>query len=1153
MLHNERNVLWIHPQGRMTTNGGEGGGTTPSYITWNDIKNKPSEFKPEKHTHIITDVENLRETLDFLEVAIDKNNEKLVQVEKDVSNKVDIEEGKGLSTNDFTDELKDKLENLQDGESVVLSVNDQTGHVKITKEDIELGNVLNVTQATEEEFNAFKVEMEQALDKKVDKKQGYQLSQENFTTLEKTKLKNLPTSDKLVLSVNEQTGHIVIDKDSIGLGNVQDIEQASKEDLEKLKLALTLLQKEMPNKVDKVDGKGLSTNDFTDDYKEKLDSIQEGGGEGGGELPVGKYVESVNGKSGKITLDNTWVGLDNVLNIRQVTHDELDATVEMINGLLENKVNKVEGKGLSEANFTQAEKEKLAKLDPEAQGVGEVISVNGKKGVVELDKDDVGLGNVLNEKQATKVEHDTLAKRVDENKEALEKKVDKVEGKELSSNDFTDDFKDKLEKLPSSSNFVTSVNERTGNVVLTKKDVHLDNVLNVEQASKTEHDALAERVGLVEVEVEDKVDKREGYDLSSNDFTDEYKKKIDELSESKPVEDYVSSVNGETGDVAIDKDTLELGNVLNVEQASKEEFDLLKEVVESNKGALDTKVDEKEGYGLSQENFSPELKRKLEGLEEGGVIEPSGDYVISINEKTGVVTLDKDDIGLDKVDNVKQATKEEFDEFKADTTSSLNNKVDKEVGKGLSSNDYTVEDKALVGSIPDIQLTLNDNKELIDTKANDEEVNIALNNKVDKEDGKGLSTNDFTDEDKTNIAALDKEVERILELLGEGEEVPEDGVLTVIKKGHLYQLGDVIYDIVNHNAVTGSLALRFTLDNISLFEDEDVRYNRFHVNASGQVLNYLDTANQMESDFDGMLTGIFDKNRHGTLQLTVNGRSSIPEGQSMKTKYIGNNFHFHIHDKHLNGMGQVTESGSIKLSIIGEVFTEDETPIGSGFISVRNAVTNNEIYFHHFYDHEITVKSTMHYDAIEAAKAGNLELVGDLTTNTIVVNEEAKLGTIIYENKNAKTYLELNNEKQGKETAGVRVTIAYNTLTPEVARRFKDEFVYLSERNDYPDTPLFNNISIEHYANMALENTVNYKMGTNEINKDTKANTETPFDTVGLRNTVIVENLSQVTEEMMHEGLIVLVLDEAETEGETEEPTEPETPEGEETEEKGDS
>lgn len=55
------------------------------------------------------------------------------------------------------------------------------------------------------------------------------------------------------------------------------------------------------------------------------------------------------------------------------------------------------------------------------------------------------------------------------------------------------------------------------------------------------------------------------------------------------------------------------------------------------------------------------------------------------------------------------------------------NKVDKVNGKGLSTNDYTDEDKTAVGTIGD---------------------------KVDKETGKGLSTNDYTTADKDKLAGL---------------------------------------------------------------------------------------------------------------------------------------------------------------------------------------------------------------------------------------------------------------------------------------------------------------------------------------------------------------------------------------------------------------
>ena len=57
----------------------------------------------------------------------------------------------------------------------------------------------------------------------------------------------------------------------------------------------------------------------------------------------------------------------------------------------------------------------------------------------------------------------------------------------------------------------------------------------------------------------------------------------------------------------------------------------------------------------------------------------------------------------------------------------IDNKVDKEDGKVLSTNDYTNADKGAVGSII---------------------------NKVDKIDGKGLSTNDYTNEDKKKLNSL---------------------------------------------------------------------------------------------------------------------------------------------------------------------------------------------------------------------------------------------------------------------------------------------------------------------------------------------------------------------------------------------------------------
>ncbi len=70
----------------------------------------------------------------------------------------------------------------------------------------------------------------------------------------------------------------------------------------------------------------------------------------------------------------------------------------------------------------------------------------------------------------------------------LKKKVDKVTGKQLSTNDYTDEEKQKLSgiEVGAEKNKVTSVNNKTGAVKITKSDVGLGNVDNIQQATKME-------------------------------------------------------------------------------------------------------------------------------------------------------------------------------------------------------------------------------------------------------------------------------------------------------------------------------------------------------------------------------------------------------------------------------------------------------------------------------------------------------------------------------------------------------------------------------------------------------------------------------------------------------------------------------------------
>ena len=167
-------------------------------------------------------------------------------------------------------------------------------------------------------------------------------------------------------------------------------------------------------KVDKVTGKGLSTEDFTSAEKTKLSGIETGaqvntitGVKGNAESTyrtgnvnltpanIGAVPTSrtVNGHalSSNVTVTASDVGLGNVDNTSDLNKPISTAT----QNALDDKVDKVTGKGLSSNDFTNTLLTKLNNIEDGAQ-VNTVDSVNGQTGTVVLSKSDVGLGNVDN-------------------------------------------------------------------------------------------------------------------------------------------------------------------------------------------------------------------------------------------------------------------------------------------------------------------------------------------------------------------------------------------------------------------------------------------------------------------------------------------------------------------------------------------------------------------------------------------------------------------------------------------------------------------------------------------------------------------------------------------------------------------------------------
>ena len=144
-------------------------------------------------------------------------------------------------------------------------------------------------------------------------------------------------------------------------------------------------------KVDKVAGKSLSTNDFTDEYKAKIDGTD----------------KQITDKIAKI-IANAPEDFDTLKEISDWIESHEDSASAM-NTAINNKVDKVSGKGLSTNDFTTTLKNKLD-----------------------------GLSNY----DDTKIKADISA-----NTTAIGNKVDKVTGKGLSTNDFTTTLKNKLNEL----------------------------------------------------------------------------------------------------------------------------------------------------------------------------------------------------------------------------------------------------------------------------------------------------------------------------------------------------------------------------------------------------------------------------------------------------------------------------------------------------------------------------------------------------------------------------------------------------------------------------------------------------------------------------------------------------------------------------------
>lgn len=224
-----------------------------------------------KLNEVVTQITSVSNSFKELQLSIKNQFDQVNQV---LSEKVNIQEGKGLSSNDYTDAEKEKLQGLHNYDdtqirgsinSIQSTVNEHSASIEnintqVSDTNKRIDTLVN-SNATEviDTFN----EIEQFLN--------------GITNTQTLTGLLLDLETKLTQSLNahiqdQQNPHNVT-KSQVGLGNVDNTSDKNKPISDATQAALNQIEQSLSNKVDVEDGKGLSTNDFTNENKAKLDEI----------------------------------------------------------------------------------------------------------------------------------------------------------------------------------------------------------------------------------------------------------------------------------------------------------------------------------------------------------------------------------------------------------------------------------------------------------------------------------------------------------------------------------------------------------------------------------------------------------------------------------------------------------------------------------------------------------------------------------------------------------------------------------------------------------------------------------------------------------------------------------------------------------------
>ena len=197
----------------------------------------------------------------------------------------------------------------------------------------------------------------------------------------------------LVTSVAGKIGSVSLDKNDVGLGNVDNTTDLLKPVSTATQTALDLKanQSTTYTKTEVNNAISSATPSFTTLTGKPTTLSGYGITDAQPTISIGLVTQYYRGDKTWSILDKSTVGLSNVNN----TTDLLKPISTATQTALDLKVDEVAGKQLSTEDYTTTEKTKLGTIETNAQ-VNTVNSVAGRQGVVSLTKTDVGLNNVEN-------------------------------------------------------------------------------------------------------------------------------------------------------------------------------------------------------------------------------------------------------------------------------------------------------------------------------------------------------------------------------------------------------------------------------------------------------------------------------------------------------------------------------------------------------------------------------------------------------------------------------------------------------------------------------------------------------------------------------------------------------------------------------------